>query len=94
MYWQPSKYFRTFKSSADMDFPKYLDIYEFTVVPISLLAPSGSSLKKYDDTDVAAKLREKESNDQPNEVVDTDTSTNPGKVVIIDGMVFVNVIDI
>ena len=52
------------------------------------------SLKKYDDTDVAAKLREKESNDQPNEVVDTDTSTNPGKVVIIDGMVFVNVINI
>ena len=46
MYWQPSKYFRTFKSSADMDFPKYLDIYEFTVVPISLLAPSGSFFKK------------------------------------------------
>ena len=52
------------------------------------------SLKKDDKTDVAAKLRKKESNDQPNEIVDTDTSTNPEKVVIIDGMVFVNVTDI
>ena len=52
------------------------------------------SLKKDDKTDVAAKLRKKESNDQPNEIVDTDNSTNPEKVVIIDGMVFVNVTEI
>ena len=39
-------------------------------------------------------LRKLQSDDQPNEIVDTDTSPSLGKVVIIDGMAFINAVGI
>ena len=79
-----------FESPADIDLLKYLVIYEFTVVPPSLFAPDGAFYKASDKADLAAKLRKLQNNDPSNEVVNADLR----KVIIIDGISFVNAVDI
>ena len=64
------------RTRADIDLPKYPGIYEFTVVPPSLFAPDGSFYKTTDKADVASELRKLQSDGQPSEIVDTDTSTS------------------
>ena len=64
-------------------------MYEFTVVPSSLFAPDDTFYKTSDKADLAAELRKLQNNDPSNEVV----NTNSRKVIIIDGMVFVNATD-
>ena len=70
------------RTRADIDLLKYLGIYEFTVVPPSLLAPDGAFYKASDKADLATELRKLQNNDPSNEVVNVDLR----KVIIIDGM--------
>ena len=65
-------------------------MYEFTVVLPSLFAPGGTFYKTSDKADLAAELKKLQNNDPSNEVVNTDSR----KVIIIDGMAFVNATDI
>ena len=78
------------RTRADIDLPKYLGMYEFTVVPPSLFAPDGTFYKTSDEADPAVELRKLQNNEPSNEVV----NTNSRKVIIIDGMAFVNAVDI
>ena len=78
------------RTRADIDLLKYLVIYEFTVVPPSLLAPDGAFYKASDKADLATELRKLQNNDPSNEVVNVDLR----KVMTIDGMSFVDAVDI
>ena len=78
------------RTRADIDLPNYLCMYEFTVVPSSLFAPDGTFYKTSDRADFAAEVRKLQNNDPSNEVGNTDSR----KVIIIDGMAFVNAVDI
>ena len=78
------------RTRADIGLPKYLGMYEFIVVPPSLFAPDGTFYKTSDKADLAAELRKLQNNDPSNEVFNTDSR----KIIIIDGMAFVNAIDI
>ena len=69
-------------------------MYEFTVVPSSLFAPVGSFYKTTDKSDGAAELRKLQSDGQPNEVVDTNTSISSGKVVINYETALVSAVDV
>ena len=75
------------RTRVDIDLPKCLGIYDFTVVPPSLFAPDGPFYKTTDKADVASELRKLQSDGQPYEIVDTDTSTSSRKVVIIDEII-------
>ena len=74
------------RARADIDLSKYLGMYEFTIVPSSLFAPDGIFYKTSDKAGLAAELRKLQNNDPSKEVV----NTNSRKVIIIDGMAFVN----
>ena len=78
------------RTRADIDLPKYLGMYELTVVPPSLFAPDDIFYKTSDKEDLAAELRKLQNIDPPNEVVHTDSR----KIIIIDGMAFVSKVDI
>ena len=78
------------RTRADIDLPKYLGMYELTVVLPSLFAPDDIFYKTSDKEDLAAELRKLQNNDPPNEVVHTDSR----KIIIIDGMAFVDQVDI
>ena len=48
------------RTRVNIDLPKYLDMYEFTVVPPSLFAPDGTFYKIFDKADLAAELRKQQ----------------------------------
>ena len=68
------------RTRVDIDLPKYLGMYKFTVVSPPLFASDGSFYKTTDKADSTAELRKLQSDDQPIKVVDTDTSRSLGKV--------------
>ena len=70
------------RTCANIDLPKYLGMYEFTVVLPALFAPDSTFYKTSDKSDLAAELRKLQNNDPLNEIVNTDSR----KVIIIDGM--------
>ena len=72
---------------------KYFGIYELTEVQSSLFPPDGSFYKIADKADVMSEFRKLQSDEQPSEIVDTDTSTSLRKVVIIDEKELVNGVD-
>lgn len=72
---------------------KYFGIYELTEVQPSLFPPDGSFYKIADKADLMSEFRKLQSDEQPNEIVDTGTSTSLRKVVIIDEKELVNVVD-
>ena len=61
-------------------------MYEFTVLPPSLFAPDGTFYKTSDKADLAADLRKPQNNNPSTDVANTDSK----KVIIIDGMTFLN----
>lgn len=72
---------------------KYFGIYELTEVQSSLFPPDGSFYKIADKADLMSEFRKLQSDEQPNEIVDTGTSTSLRKVVI-NVMAFVNTVEI
>ena len=78
------------RTRADIDLPKYLGMYKFNVVTPSLFSTDGTFYKTSDKADLASELRKLQNNDPSNEVVNADSR----KVIIIDGMTFVNAVEI
>ena len=61
-------------------------MHEFTVVLPSLFAPDSTFYKTSDKADLAADLRKLQNNNPSNDVANTDSR----KVIIIDGITFLN----
>ena len=83
------------KTRPDIGLPAFMGKYEFTVVPPSLFGPDGSFYKETKKADLANELRPLQI--QPDNF-DAEISgvleTNFRKVIIIDGMAFVNKVNI
>ena len=81
------------RTRPDIDLPKYLGMYEFFVVPLSLFTPDGSLYYPKDKATIAAELRNFQHENE-SESTEYDCSSNTRKVIIIDGMAIVNKINI
>ena len=81
------------RTRPDIDLPKYLGEYEFSVTPSSLFAPDGILLLTKDKSVVAKELRNFQTETEAQELTE-DTSHETRRVIVIDGMAIVNKIDI
>ena len=85
------------RTRPDIDLPKSIGMYEFTVVPPSLFCPDGSFYKEQEKSVMAEALRElqnKQEEPHTQAVNSMEYDSDYKKVTIIDGMAFVNKVDI
>ena len=80
------------RTRPDIDLPKSIGMYEFTVVPTSLFCPDGSFYKEQKKSVIAEALRELQNEqEEPHigAVNSMEYHSDCKKVMIIDGMAFV-----
>ena len=77
------------RTRSDIDLPNYLGLYEFIVVPPSLFTSDGTFYKNSDKSDIAEQLYKLQSEDG-----NATGTTESRRVIILDGMAFVNAVDI
>ena len=98
IYLKPNKYFGTYFMSFWNLFLRLYHKLEFAYrdirASIHRPSPDGWFYKTTDKADFGPELKKLQNDDQPNEVVDTDISTKWSKVVIINGVAFVNAVKI
>ena len=79
------------RSQPETDFPNIFGDYEFSVVPLSLLAPDSSLYNAKDKSSIAAELRKL----QPDETyIEEEANSKNRKVTIFTAMQIVNQINI
>ena len=84
------------RTRPDIDLPKYLGMYEFSVVPRSLFIIDGTLHQTNDKSVIAVELRKSQVVEENEESIEQSSSSSSGtrKVIIFDGMAIVNRINI
>ena len=80
------------RTQPDIDLPKYLGMYEFSVVPLSLFTPDGSLYYPKDKATIATELRNLQAAEE-NQSIEEEFSFNARKVILIDDMAIANKIN-
>ena len=77
------------RSRPDIDLPKYLVMYEFSVVPRALFTPDGFLHQTNDKSSIASEIRK--LTEENHEILPPDEESGARKAMIFDGMAVVNV---